>query len=143
MLGLVGAAALAISVQAGVWWSVGEVTIGPFGAHHCFNQDCRTTGLGWIGGSDLWMRSAVATGVAGALASVLLIAVAAAAAARRRPRVLARMALSALIGATACGAYFVVRFPGVEGAGLDRGLYLFVAGIAIGLAAAISVLRAK
>ena len=141
-VGLVGAVALAISVQAGVWWSVGDVTIGPFGSHQCFSGDCGGSGLGWIGGSDLWMRSAIATGVAGALASLLLIALAGACAARRVPRVLARMTLSALAAAVACAAYFVSQFPGVAGAGIDRGLALFAIGVVAGVVAAIAVLRA-
>jgi len=141
-VGLVGAAALAISVQAGVWWSVGDVTIGPFGSHNCFGGDCSGSGLGWIGGSDLWMRSAIATGVAGAVASLLLVALAGACAARRVPRVLARMTLSALVAAIACAAYFVSQFPGVAGAGMDRGLVLFAVGVVAGAAAAIVVLRA-
>ncbi|HTR49633.1 MAG TPA: hypothetical protein VMJ10_02935 [Kofleriaceae bacterium] len=143
-IGLVGAVALAISVQAGVWWSVGDgtVTIGPFGSHQCFGGDCGGSGLGWIGGSDLWMRSAIATGVAGALASLLLVALAGACAARRVPRVLARMALSTLAAAVACAAYFVSQFPGVAGAGVDRGLVLYAIGVVAGAGAAIAVLRA-
>jgi len=139
---LVGAAALAISVQAGVWWSVGEMTIGPFGVHHCFGGECRGSSLSLVSESDLWMRSAIATGVAGAIASVLLVALAGACAARRVPRLIARMTVSALAAAVLCAVYFVVQFPGLAGAGVDRGLVLFALGIVAGAVAAISVLRA-
>ena len=140
-LGLVAAAALAISVEAGMWWSVGEVTIGPFGSHHCFTGDCRGSGLAWIGGSDLWMRGAIATGVACVLASFLLVVLAGAAAAGRAARLAARMVLVSLASAVACGIYFVVGFPGVRGAHLGLGMPLFCAGIVAGAAAAIIVAR--
>ena len=140
-LALLAAAALAISVEAGMWWSVGEVTIGPFGSHHCFTADCRGSGLAWIGGSDLWMRGAIATGVACVLASILLVVVAGAAAAGRAARLAARMVLVSLATALACGVYFYVRFPGVPGAHVATGVPLFGAGIVLGAAAAIIVAR--
>lgn len=140
-LTLVAASAFAIAVQAGVWWSVGEVTIGPFGSHHCFGGDCRGSGLAWIGPHDLWLRSAIATGVAGALASFLLIVVAGAIAANRTPKLLVRMTLSTIVTAAACGTYFVVQFPGIEGAHLDRGALLFLVGIVAGLATCVLVIR--
>ena len=43
-LAIVAAAAFALGVQDGHWWSIGEVTIGPFGSHHCFGGACRATG---------------------------------------------------------------------------------------------------
>lgn len=140
-VGVAAAAVLAVSVEAGVWWSVGEVTIGPFGSHHCFTGNCRATGLAWIGGSDLWMRGAIATGFAGLLSSLLLVIIAGAAAAGRAARLAARMTLVSLATAAVTGAYFFAAFPGLQGVHVDRGVPLFVIGLAGGVAAAISVLR--
>ena len=137
-LALAAASAFAIAVQAGMWWSVGEVTIGPFGARNCFSGDCD---LRWIGGSDLWMRSAIATGVAGALSSFLLIVVAGAVAAGRTPKLLARMSLASIVTAIACATYFVVQFPGVQGAEVGRGGVIFTLGIVLGIPAAIRAMR--
>jgi hypothetical protein len=136
-LTLVAATAFAIAVQAGVWWSVGDVTIGPFG----FGGDSRGQTLARITEHDLWLRSAIATGVAGALASFLLIVVAGALAANRTPRLLVRMTLSSIVTAAACGTYFVAKFPGVEGAHLDRGALLFLVGIIAGIATCVLVIR--
>jgi len=136
-LALASASAFAIAVQAGVWWSVGEVTIGPFGARHCFAGDC---GLSWIGGSELWLRSAIATGVAGALSSFLLVVMAGAIAAGRTPRLLARVALVSIACAIACGAYFFAEFPGIAGAHADRGIVIFAFAIVIGIASCVMVL---
>src|SRR2546423_9999409 len=91
-LAVAAACAFALSVQ-NAWWSVGEVTIGPFGAHHCFGGDCRATGLSWLGGSGLWMRSAVATRVAGLIAMLALVIVRGGVAPRRTPRLFARAPL--------------------------------------------------
>ena len=142
-LALVAAIAFALSVQAGDWWHAGEVAIGPFGAHHCFGGDCRTTGLGWLGGDDLWMRSAVATRVAGLVAMFVLVIIAGAVAAKRVPRLFARITVVSLATAAVCGTYFYVRFPGVEGAALGFGVPLYALAIAVGAAAAIITLRAR
>ena len=139
--GVAAAAVLAVSVEAGVWWAVGEVTIGPLGSHHCFTGECRASGLAWIGGSDLWMRGAIATGAAGLLSSLLLVILAGAAAAGRAARIPARMALVSLACAAVTGAYFFAAFPGVQGAHVAHGVPLFVIGLLAGAAAAISVLR--
>jgi hypothetical protein len=138
---LISASAFALSVQSGRWWSVGEVAIGPFGTRHCFDGECRASGLAWLGGSDLWMRSAVATGVAGLVTSFLLVVIAGALAARRVPRLAARSSLAALATALAVGGYFVARFPRGDVASIDRGVVLFVVGIVFGIPAAIAVLR--
>jgi hypothetical protein len=141
-LALVGAASFALSsIEA--WWRVGETLIGPFGTHHCFSGDCQSTGLSWIGGGDLWMRSAVATRAAAIIASMLLVIVAGALAARRTPRLVARTTLIAITAAIATGAYFVARFPslGGESLGAGPGLFLYGAGVATGLSAAVLVLR--
>ena len=141
VLGLVAAGTLAVSVEAGVWWSVAEVTIGPFGSHHCFNGSCRTTGLAWIGGSDLWMRGAIATGFAGMLATFLLVLVAGAAAAGRAARLAAKMTLATVAAAVVTGSYFIAEFPGLQGAHLAYGVVLYAVGLVLAAAAAIIVLR--
>lgn len=119
----------ASSVWLGRWWSVGEVTIGPLGSHNCFAGECRGGGLSWIGGTDLWMRSGIATGAAGLIAMVLLLGMAGGFAVARTPKLLAKMMVSTLVAAIACGAYFVAKFPGVDGASLSLGFYLFAAGL--------------
>ena len=64
---LISATAFAMSVWGGRWWSVADVTIGPFGSKHCFGDECKHAGLGWIGGTDRWMRTGMATWAAGVL----------------------------------------------------------------------------
>jgi len=140
-LALLSATAFAISVEAGVWWSAGEVVIGPFGARHCFGGDCRRTGLSWLGGGDLWMRSAVATGVAGLIAMLVLVAMAGGVAAGRVPRLFGRTALVALGCATIVGGYFVTGIPSLGGIHLALGPILFALGIALGAIAANLVVR--
>ena len=117
---LVGAAALALSsIEA--WWLAGEAAIGPFGTHRCFGGDCQSTGLSWLGGSDLWMRSGVATRAAAIIASALLVLLAGALAARRVPRLVARTTVVALAAGVVTGAYFVAKFPPLDGASLGLG----------------------
>ncbi|HWU88473.1 MAG TPA: hypothetical protein VN253_14400 [Kofleriaceae bacterium] len=142
-LALAAGAAFAVSVQAGRWWSVGGFEIGPSGSYRCFSGECKTTGLGWIGGSERWMRTGTGAWTAGLISMLLLIAVAAAAAAGRAPRLLAKTALVSIATAAVTGALFVVEFPGVQGASADRGMWLFVAAIVLGAAACIAVLRAS
>ena len=143
LLALAGACAFAVSVWVGDWWTVGEASIGPFGSRACFGGDCRPTGLAWIGGGDVWMRSAIATGVAGVVSMFVLTCVAGAIAARRVPRLLARTSLVSIITAVACGLYFVAEFPGVGGATahVDNGLRLYALGALLGIVSAIVVLR--
>lgn len=143
VLALLAASAFAISVQAGRWWSVGDVEIGPFGSRNCFGGDCRPTSLSWIGGTERWARFGVATWAGGLLAMLVLLAIAGAAAAKRVPRLVARMALVSVATTLAAGIGFVAQFPGVEGASIDRGLWLWIAGVALGTLAAILVLRQR
>src|SRR5688572_12589127 len=95
-LALLGAFAFALAVQS-PWWSIGEVTIGPFGARHCFGGECRESGLGWIGASELWMRSAIAARAGGYIAMFVLIALAGGVAAKREPTLVARGTLAAIV----------------------------------------------
>lgn len=81
---------------------------------------------------------------AGALVSMaVLVVLAAALAAKRVPRLVAKLALSAIATAAVAGALFATRFPGVDGAGIDRGLPLFGVAIALGVAASILTLRTR
>ena len=141
-LALAAATAFALAVQT-AWWSVGEVTIGPFGARHCFGGECRESGLAWIGGSELWMRSAVATRAAGYIAMFVLLMFAGAIAAKRVPTLVARAAMASILTATVAGVYFGVAFPGVNGAGMAYGALEFAAAIACGIASLVVFLRRR
>jgi hypothetical protein len=141
VIALVAATSFALAVQS-AWWTIGEVDIGPFGARHCFGGECRESGLAWIGGSDLWMRSAVATRAAGYIAMFVLLAFAGALAAKRQPKLAARGALAAIVTAAVCGGYFAAAFPGLGGAGVARGVFLYAVAIVAGLAAVLMFLRA-
>src|SRR5512142_849332 len=139
-LALVGAAALALSsIEA--WWTAGEAAIGPFGTHHCFGDDCQSTGLSWLGGSDIWMRSAVASRAAALIATALLVLLAGAVAAKRVPKLVARTTMVALSAAIVVGAYFFAKFPSPGGDRMAVGPALYAAGIVLGAIAAILVYR--
>lgn len=144
-LALASACALAVSVWVGAWWTVGEWNVGPFGARGCMGGDCGLRGLSWLDGGDLWMRSAIATGVAGVIAMFLAVAVAGALAAKRVPKLIARSYLASLATALVVGAFFFVKFPGLGGSEqhLGFGAPLYVVGIAIGAVAGIMVQRAR
>jgi hypothetical protein len=141
VLALIAATAFALSVWAGRWWSIGDVEIGPFGSQQCFGGECRPTNLGWVGGSERWMRMGMATWAGGLIAMFVLMVVAGSVAARRTPRLAARTALVAIGTAVIAGALFVAQYPGVDGSSVDRGLFLFVAAAVLGAASAIGVLR--
>jgi hypothetical protein len=66
-------------------------------------------------------------------------------AAQAVPRLAAKTALVSIVTAAATGTAFFVMFPGHKypAASIDRGVWAFAAAIVLGLAAAISVLRAK
>ena len=139
-LALVGAAALALS-SIEPWWLAGEATIGPFGTHHCFGGDCQSTGLSWLGASDLWMRSAIATRAAAIIATILLVVLAGALAARRVPKLVAKTVLSAWACAVIAGGYFFAKFPPLGGESVAIGPLLFAGGLVVALVAAVLVLR--
>jgi hypothetical protein len=140
VLALAAAAAFALSMQA-AWWTAGEVSIGPFGARHCFGGECRETGLSWIGGTDLWMRAGVAARAGGYIAMFVLVIVAGALAARRVPRLMAKAAIVSILTATATGVYFAAAFPGLGGSSVGHGIILFAAAIGLGMASAVATLR--
>lgn len=142
-LALAAACAFAFSVQLGRWWVIGDVEIGPHGSKHCFGVgDCKVTDLVWVGGGDRWMRLGMATWAGGLVAAFMLVVMSARLAANKVPKLVAKSVLVALATASLAGTVFVVQFPGVEGASLARGAWLFTLAIALALAAAISVLRA-
>ena len=142
-ISLISACAFALSVWAGSWWTVAEVQIGPLGSRHCFNGDCRPGGLAFLQGSDLWMRSAVATWMAGFVAMVVMIGLAGAIAAGRVPRLFAKTTLVAIATALVAGGYFVIGFPGMLDApvSIGQGMILFAIAIPLALVPAIRVLR--
>jgi hypothetical protein len=143
-LALLAATAFAISVWAGRWWSIGDVEIGPFGSKQCFGGgECRPTSLTWIGGSERWMRMGMATWAGGLISMLVLVIMAAGVAAKRIPRLAARTALVAIATVTITGVLFVMQFPGVDGATVDRGLWLWLGGIIVGCIAAVGVVRAR
>ena len=139
-IALVGAAAFALSVQGGRWWSIGDVSIGPLGAHSPFGG---LGGLSWAGGSARWERFGSATFAAGLIAMFALIVVAGALAAGRTPRLAAKTAVVAIATAALVGTAFVVARPdnGLPFA-LDRGVALFAGAVIAGAVAAAGVLRA-
>ena len=140
---LISAAAFAISVWGGRWWSIEDVTIGPFGSTSCFGDECRRGDLGWVGGTGRWMRAGMAAWAGGVLTMLVLLGVAAGVAARRVPRLAAKMAIVSIVTTLAAGSLFIVQFPGLGGASISRGLPLFFVGAITGLVGAIAVLRAR
>jgi len=138
-LSLLAASAFALSVQAGRWWVIGEVELGPFGTRSPF---AGPGALSWAGGSARWERFGMATWGAGLIAMFVLVIVAGSAAARRVPRLAARTALVAIATATVVGAAFVLTRPdnGLPFS-VARGLPLFAVGVVAGVVACITVLR--
>ena len=133
---------LALSVQGGRWWSLGDVSVGPAGSPQCFGGECTTGGLSWVGGGDLFMRAAVATLAGGLICAVALIVLAAGTAAGRVPTLAAKTTIAAALTVGVAGAVFIGLYPGVPGAGIDRGLPLFLVGVVGAVTAAVIVLRA-
>ena len=153
-LALASASLFALSVQDGAWWTVGEFEVGPFGARGCLAGDCAPRGLRWLGGSELWMRGAIATAAAGFVAMFVLVALAGAVAAGppRRARTVglggaarlaAKTSLAAIGTALVAGAWFVIGFPhfGDAGTHVDRGLVMYALAIPLGAIAAVRALR--
>ncbi|HEY1552587.1 MAG TPA: hypothetical protein VGG28_32385 [Kofleriaceae bacterium] len=140
-IALLAAALFATAVWVAPWWTNGEVTIGPFGARSCFGGACRPTGLAWAGGTDLWMRSAIATGAAGVIAMLTSLGVAGGFAARREPVLVAKMTLVSIACALACAAYFVTHIPELQGTAIGAGMILYAAAIVMGAAMPLGVLR--
>jgi hypothetical protein len=138
-LALVAASAFAVSVQAGRWWSIAEVEIGPFGSRSPFGGPGT---LSWAGSSARWERFGIATWAGGLIAMFVLVVLAGAVAAHRVPRLAAKTALVAIVTATLVAIGFIAARPenGLPFA-MDRGVALFAAAVVAGGIAAIAVLR--
>jgi hypothetical protein len=136
-LALVAASAFAVSVQAGRWWTIGDVEIGPFGAHTAFGGPMN---LARFASSDRWGRFGIATWAGGLVAMFVLVVLAGAIAAKRVPRLAAKTALIAIATATLAAIAFYLGFPAELPGAVDRGVPIFAAGIVLGVAAAIAVL---
>ena len=140
-LALASASAFALSVQAGRWWSIGDVEIGPFGSRSPFGGP---GDLSWTGGTARWERFGVATWAGGLIAMFVLVVVAGAVAANRIPRLAAKTALVAIATAGLAALAFVATRPdnGLPFA-IDRGVVLFAVAVVAGAVVAIGVLRAS
>jgi hypothetical protein len=141
---LIAAVAFALSVQGGRWWSIdGGFEIGPHGSRQCFGGECKPAGLGWVAGSERWMRLGVATWAGGLFSMLLLVVLAGTVAGKRIPRLLAKTTLVAIATATVAGTWFYLSYPGVNGASVDRGAWLFPIAVLCGAAGAFAVVRAR
>lgn len=138
MLALIAASAFALSVQGGSWWSIGDVTIGPFGAHSPFGG---AGDLSWAGDNPRWERFAAATGAGGLIAMFVLVVLAGAVAAKRVPRLAARTAIAAILTAGLAAIGFIATRPTDLPFALDRGVALFALAVVAGAIAAVRVLR--
>jgi hypothetical protein len=142
-LALVAATALAVSVQAGRWWSIrgGDtgiaVDIGPFGSHSALRGQ---GGLSWAGGEPRWERFAMATWGGGMIAMFVLVIVAGGVAAKRTPRLAAMTALVAIATAAAVAVGFIVTRPTAMPFEPDRGIPLFAVGAVAGALACVAVM---
>jgi hypothetical protein len=138
-LALAAASAFAMSVQAGRWWTIGDVEVGPFGTRSPF---AGPGDLSWAGGSVRWQRFGVATGAAGLIAMLVLVVVAGAVAANRVPRLSARTALIAIATASLAAVAFVLARPdNALPFTLARGVGMFAAAAVLGAIAAVGALR--
>ena len=140
-LALAAASAFALSVQAGRWWSIGDVEIGPFGSRSPFGGP---GSLSWAGGSARWERFGIATWAGGLIAMFVLVVLAGGLAANRVPRLAAKTALVAIATAGLAAIGFVVARPdnGLPFA-IGRGMVLFAVAVVAGAIAGVSVLRAR
>jgi hypothetical protein len=139
VLALIAASAFALSVQGRRWWSIGDVTIGPFGSQSPFGG---AGDLSWAGGSARWERFAVATGAGGLIAMFVLVMLGGALAARRVPRLVAKTALAAILTAALAAIGFVIARPDGLPFTIDLGIALFALAVVAGAIAAVCVLRA-
>jgi len=140
-LALVSASAFALSVQAGRWWSIGDVEIGPSGSRSPFGGP---GDLSWAGGSARWERFGVATWAGGLIAMFVLVVLAGAVAANRIPRLAAKTALVAIATAGLAGLAFIATRPDNElPFVMDRGVVLFAAAAFAGVVVGVGVLRAS
>ena len=143
-IALAGATLLAIAVQGGRWWTVDDVTIGPFASSRCFDGECKSVGLGWVpGASSAWLRTGTATYAAALCAALLLVVVGGSLAAKRVLRRLAASGLVAALTAAVTGGLFIALYPGIPDDAIDRGLWLYLGGVVLAVVANVLVLRAR
>lgn len=83
----------------------------------------------------------MATWAGGLVTAFMLVVMAAGLAAKRIPKLVAKSVLVSIATASLAGTVFLATFPGVEGASLARGAWLFFGGIVLALGAAIFVLK--
>ena len=140
---LVAATLLAIAVQGGRWWQVGDITIGPISSYRCFSGDCAVVGVDWVGAGEGWARAGLATYVAGLVAAGLLVIGSALLASKRLIKVVAKSGLVAVVTGLVSGAIFIAKFPDLPEVSIARGTWCYAAGLAIAIGAHVSVLRAK
>jgi hypothetical protein len=138
-IALTAASAFALSVQAGRWWVIDNVELGPHGTHSPFSGP---GDLSWVAGSARWERFGVTTWAAGLIAMFVLLVLAGGLAAGRVPRLAARTALVAIATATLVAVAFVMTRPdnGLPFE-LARGTWLFAYAVVGGVVAAIGALR--
>jgi hypothetical protein len=137
--GVVAAAALAFATQL-PWWSFAEVEVFLTRARHCFEGECRRTGLDWLGVSDWWHRLATAAFGVGLFTALIAVFVAGARAAGRVPRTAAGSLLVAVICSLGCGAATLSTFPQLGQMHLGVGPLLYIVGL---IAAAVAALLAR
>lgn len=137
-LALLSASAFALSVQAGRWWTVGDVEIGPGGARRSFGD---AVGMSWAGGGPRWERFGAATWGGGLIAMFVLVVLAGSLAANRVPRLAGQTALVAVATVTLAAVGFVALRPDGLPFAVSTGIYWFVAALVAGVAAAVPVVR--
>ena len=121
-LAIVAAAAFALGVQDGHWWSIGEVRSGRSARITASAATCRATGLAWIGGErpvdarrDRDRRGAACSHARAARVARRAVA------AGRFPTLAGAMPLVAIVTATRGRCVLpVAGSHGVDGAQLDR-----------------------
>ncbi len=134
------AAAFALSVGGGRWWSVGDsFLVGPLGAQQCSGDDCVPAAF-WLDAGPRFERAATATAAAGFVAMVVALVLAGALAAGRAPRLLWKMMVTSLATAVAAAGLWIASYPGLPGASIDRGMVLYGGAIAAA-AAALAMMR--
>jgi hypothetical protein len=135
---LAAACGFAIAVQALPWWHVGEADLSPIRSRNCFGQSCRTGGLSWVGASQMWMQSGVATFAAGLISALICVVSAAALAAKRSPIVLANMMIVSFVTSIVVAGYFISNMP-LSGARIESGIPAFLGSAVMTLLAALFI----
>jgi len=96
-----------------------------------------------MAGEPRWERSAIATWAAGLVAMFVLVMLSAGLASAREPRLIAKMAIAALVTAAAAGAYFALARPELAGGSIGYGLPAFALAVLVGAIPAVLTLRTR